>query len=153
MSNSDFIYKTKGLRVKDGGWRIGDEGWGWRIKVEGWRWMMVKGRSHLKKINPVTESLDISLLFLFKVHPKGVVGGVYFFFPQLYISSSWVKFKLHTVIQLPRLHASGSFCHCCCDCCDCCCDGVITKSTPNLLTKDLQKCKKVNIYIDKNLND
>ena len=35
MSNSDFFYETKGLRVKDGEWRMKVE-W-WRVKDE---WMM-----------------------------------------------------------------------------------------------------------------
>ena len=56
----------------------------------------------------------------------------------LYISSSWVKIRLHTEIQPPRLPAStlfwwGSDCDCHCDC-DC--DRVKTKSTPSLLTID-----------------
>ena len=66
------------------------------------------------------------------------VGG-----SQLYISSSWVKIRLYTEIQLPRLPSSTLFWWGCDpDCnpdCDCHCDcyGVKTKSTPSLLTKDL----------------
>ena len=55
-------------------------------------------------------------------------------FPKLYISSSWVRIRLHTEIQLPRLPASTLFwwgCdrhrHC---------DWGKRKSTPCLLTKD-----------------
>ena len=36
---------------------------------------------------------------------KGVEGS----FPQLYISSSWVRIRLHIEIQLPRLLASTLF--------------------------------------------
>ena len=35
MSNSNFFYKTEGLRVKDGGCR--KEGEGWRVKDGGLR--------------------------------------------------------------------------------------------------------------------
>ena len=55
-------------------------------------------------------------------------------FPKLYISSSWVRIRLHTEIQLTRLPASTLFwwgCYCHCDC-----DGVKTKSTHSLLSKD-----------------
>ena len=57
---------------------------------------------------------------------------------QLYISSSWVKIRLQTKNQLPRLPASTLFwwgCHCNCDC-HRHCEGVNTKSTPSLLSKD-----------------
>ena len=65
------------------------------------------------------------------------------------ISSSWVKKRLHTEIQLSGLPASIFFwqdCHCCCDCCDC--DGVKTKSTPSLLNKEFDN----NIEPEKSLS-
>ena len=57
-------------------------------------------------------------------------------FSQPYISSSWVEIRLHTESQLPRLSACA-FVSWGCDyhCFDC--DRVKTKSTPSLLTKDL----------------
>ena len=53
---------------------------------------------------------------------------------QFYISSSWVRIRLHTEIKIPRLLASTLF-EWGCDC-DPDCDGVKTKSTPGLLNKD-----------------
>ena len=62
----------------------------------------------------------------------GEGGG--FRFPQIYISSRWVRIRLHTKIQLPRLPASTIFWWGC-DC-DRHRDGARTKATPSLLTKD-----------------
>ena len=58
-------------------------------------------------------------------------GGCYV---SSYISVSWVKIRLHTKIQVPRLSASAFVCWGC-DSCDC--DVENTKSTPSLLTNDL----------------
>ena len=68
---------------------------------------------------------------------KEDVGG--WWGSQLYISYSWVKIRLYTEIQLPRLPSSTLFgCGCDPDCNpDCDCYGVKTKSTPSLLTNDL----------------
>jgi hypothetical protein len=37
VSNSNFFYKTEGLRVKDGGEGSRVKDGGWRMEGEGWR--------------------------------------------------------------------------------------------------------------------
>ena len=77
----------------------------------------------LVKFVPLQKVLDISFCSLCKVHTKGGVEGGGGRFPLIYISFSWVRIRLDTEIQLPRLPA-GTLFWWGCDCCDCdCCAG------------------------------